>query len=163
MLKGTIGIVLTALALPLSAADAGPNLKVAAVQFRSSFDVKKNCERIGAHLQRLAAAGVQVAAFPECALTGYDTGAEFAPSSVEVEAAEKQLAQACRTSKIAAVIGSVYKVNGHVYDTSRIQFARGVGRTLRQGLPCRREVGHTGESHRLLRTGRSFVERDDLP
>jgi len=117
MLKGMVGIVLTALAASLSAADAGLKLKVAAVQFRSSFDIKKNCERIAAHLQHLAGAGVQVAAFPECALTGYDTGPEFAPSGAEVEAAEKQLAQTCKTSKIAAVIGSVYKVNGHVYDT----------------------------------------------
>jgi omega-amidase len=125
MLKGIVGIVLMALPLPLSAADAGLKLKVAAVQFRSSFDVKKNCERIATHLQRLAEAGVQVAAFPECALTGYDTGSGFAPSSIEVEAAEKQLAQTCRTSKIAAVIGSVYKVNGHVYDTAVVINSRG--------------------------------------
>jgi omega-amidase len=125
MLKGIVGIVLMALPLPLSAADAGLKLKVAAVQFRSSFDVKKNCERIAMHLQRLAEAGVQVAAFPECALTGYDTGSGFAPSSIEVEAAEKQLAQTCRTSKIAAVIGSVYKVNGHVYDTAVVINSRG--------------------------------------
>ena len=125
MLKGIVGIVLMALPLPLSAADAGLKLKVAAVQFRSSFDVKKNCERIATHLQRLAEAGVQVAAFPECALTGYDTGSGFAPSSIEVEAAEKQLAQTCRTSKIAAVIGSVYKVNGHLYDTAVVINSRG--------------------------------------
>jgi omega-amidase len=125
MLKGILGFVLMALALPLSAADGGLKLKVAAVQFRSSFDVKKNCARIAAHLQRLAEAGVQVAAFPECALTGYDTGPGFAPSSIEVEAAEKQLAETCRTSKIAAVIGSVYKANSHVYDTAVVINSRG--------------------------------------
>ena len=42
-----------------------------------------------------------------------------------MEAAEKQLAQTCRTSKIAAVIGSVYKVNGHVYDTAVVFNSRG--------------------------------------
>jgi omega-amidase len=125
MLKGITGIVLMALAAPLSAADGGLKLKVAAVQFRSSFDVKKNCERIAARLQRLAEVGVQVAAFPECALTGYDTGPGFAPSSIEVEAAEKQLAQTCRTSKIAAVIGSVHNVNGHVYDTAVVINSQG--------------------------------------
>jgi predicted amidohydrolase len=125
MLKRMVGILLTALALPLSAADDGLKLKVAAVQFRSSFNVKDNCERIAARLQRLAGAGVQVAAFPECALTGYATGPEFAPSDVEVEAAEKQLAQTCRTSKIAAVIGSVYNVHGHVYDTAVVFNSRG--------------------------------------
>jgi len=125
MLKRILGIILTAATLPLPAADAGLKLKVATVQFRSSFDVKQNCERIVAHLRRLSEAGVQVVAFPECALTGYDTGAGFAPSSIEVEAAEKQLAQICRTSKIAAVIGSVYKVNGHLYDTAVVFNSRG--------------------------------------
>jgi omega-amidase len=125
MLKEIAGIVLTALTLPLSAADSGLKLKVAAVQFRSSFDIKQNCERIAAHLRRLAEAGVQVAAFPECALTGYDTGAGFAPAAVELEAAEKELAQTCRIARIAAVIGSVYKVNGHVYDTAIVFNSRG--------------------------------------
>jgi predicted amidohydrolase len=44
----------------LPAADMGLKLKVATVQFRSSFDVKQNCERIVAHLRRLSEAGVQV-------------------------------------------------------------------------------------------------------
>ena len=118
MLKEIVGIILSASVLRLSADDSGLKLKVAAVQFRSSFDIKQNCTRIVGHLKRLASAGVQVAAFPECALTGYDTDAWFAPSIVEVEAAEKELAQACLNSKIAAVIGSVYKVNGHLYDTA---------------------------------------------
>jgi len=106
------------IAAPLIAANASVNLKVAAVQFRSSFDIQQNCKRIVAHLRRLAADGVQVAAFPECALTGYDVRAAFAPSAAETQAAEEQLRQTCRDLKIAAVIGSVYKVNGHSYDAA---------------------------------------------
>jgi predicted amidohydrolase len=114
----TILAVLTLTALPMSAADAGLKLKVAAVQFRSSFDVRKNCEGIAAHLRRLAGDGVQVAVFPECALTGYDTGRAFAPSAGDIEIAEKQLQQICRDAKIAAVIGTVYNVNGRAYDAA---------------------------------------------
>jgi omega-amidase len=59
-----------------------------------------------------------VAVFPECALTGYSTRREFNPSAAEVEAAEQRLAKTCREAKIAAVVGSVFKVNSHVYDTA---------------------------------------------
>jgi predicted amidohydrolase len=61
---------------------------------------------------------VQVAVFPECALTGYDTGSAFAPSATDIEIAERQLQQICRDAKIAAVIGTVYKVNGRAYDAA---------------------------------------------
>ncbi len=116
-LKVTL-FVLTLAALPMAGADAGLKLRVATVQFRSSFDVRQNSERIAAHLRRLAGDGVQVAVFPECALTGYDTRPEFSPSAVEIETAERQLQQTCRGAKIAAVIGSVYKVNGRTYDAA---------------------------------------------
>jgi predicted amidohydrolase len=95
-------------------------LKVAAVQFRSSFDVKRNSERITVDLKLLAKEGVQVAVFPECALTGYETRREFNPSTTELEAAEQQIAKTCREAKIAAVIGSVFKVNTHAYDTALV-------------------------------------------
>ncbi len=118
MTHKTILAVLTLAALPMAAADDGLKLRVAAVQFRSSFDILKNCERIAAHLRRLAGDGVQVAVFPECALTGYDTGPAFAPSAADIEIAERQLQQICRDAKIAAVIGTVYKVNGRAYDAA---------------------------------------------
>jgi predicted amidohydrolase len=117
MTHKTILAVLTLAALPMAAADAGPKLRVA-VQFRSAFDIRKNCEGIAAHLRRLAGDGVQVAVFPECALTGYDTGPAFAPSAADIEIAERQLQQICRDAKIAAVIGTVYKVNGRAYDAA---------------------------------------------
>lgn len=60
-----IPFVLTLGAWPMGAADAGIQLKVATVQFRSSFDVRQNSEKIAAHLRRLAGDGVQVAVFPD--------------------------------------------------------------------------------------------------
>src|SRR5579863_251805 len=101
MTHNTIFVVLTLAAWPMTAADAGLKLKVATVQLRSSFDVRQNSEKIAAHLRRLAGDGVQVAVFPECALTGYDTGRAFAPSSAKIESAERQLQQICRDVKIA--------------------------------------------------------------
>src|SRR4051812_19511223 len=80
-------------------------LKVAAVQFRSSFDVVDNGARIVDALQRLARDGVQVAAFPECALTGYHTRPVMEASSEAVAAAEGKIRQTCRDHKIAAVVG----------------------------------------------------------
>lgn len=113
-----IPVVLALATLRMADAEASLKLKVAVVQFRSSFDVRQNGERIAAHLRRLAGEGVQVAVFPECALTGYDTGPAFAPSAAEVETAERQLQQTCRNAGIAAVIGTVYEVNGRAYDAA---------------------------------------------
>ncbi len=73
--------------LLLAPAGAQPTpLKVAAVQMRSSSRLEENRRRIVEVLARLAAQGVQVAAFPECALTGYDkdtlTAATKPPAAV---------------------------------------------------------------------------------
>ncbi len=126
MRKGLTQAVLMAVAAAiLCAADNPTKVRIAAVQFRSSFDIKENSGRIAAHLKQLAKDGVQVAVFPECALTGYSTGKEFDPSAAEVEAAEQRIAKTCREVKIAAVVGSVFKVNSHVYDTAVVFDRRG--------------------------------------
>lgn len=93
-------------------------LRVAAVQFRSSFNIGSNCQRIVTDLKRLAAQGVKVAVFPECALTGYQKGPTVSASASEIESAEKAIQDTCRIAAIAVVLGSVYKVNGHAYDTA---------------------------------------------
>ena len=95
-------------------------LKVAAVQFRSTFDINDNCTKMTEFLGWLAAEGVQVAVFPECALTGYYEGSTMPTPEKEIAAAEERLRQTCRDKKIAAVFGSAYKVNGHTYDTAVI-------------------------------------------
>jgi len=99
--------------------------KVAAVQFRSSFALNENSKRIGEFLSRLAAQGVQVAVFPECALTGYYQGSVMPIPESEIAAAEERLQQICRNRRIAAIFGSVYKVNGHAYDTAVVFDSRG--------------------------------------
>lgn len=95
-------------------------LKVAAVQFRSSFDIADNTRRIIAKLEGLADAGVHVAAFPECAVTGYTTEASFNPDSTKLEAAAQEIGRACARRRIAAVVGSAYKTNGRIYNVALV-------------------------------------------
>ncbi len=100
-------------------------VKVAAVQFRSSFNIKDNCKRMKEFLNFLSAKGVQVAVFPECALTGYYQTATMPTPEKDIAVAEEQIRQTCLTRKIAAVFGSAYKINGHTYDTAVVFNAAG--------------------------------------
>jgi len=99
-------------------------IEVAAVQFRSSFEVAENRGRIVETLERLAERGVKVAAFPECALTGYRVE-WMADRPEEVAAAEEDIRQTCQRRQIAVVFGSVYRVNGRAYDAAVVFNSRG--------------------------------------
>lgn len=100
-------------------------LKVAAVQFRSSLDLNDNCRRMIKCLDQFSAQGVQVAVFPEFALTGEYIDHVIPASEDEIAAAEDRVRQTCRNRKIAAVFGSIYKINGHAYDTAVVFNASG--------------------------------------
>lgn len=100
-------------------------LKVAAVQLRSSFEVTANRDRIIAALERLAQEGVQVAAFPECALTGYDKDAIREDQTALVPEAEEAIRAACERLRIAAVFGSIYRINGRTYNTAVVFNSKG--------------------------------------
>jgi predicted amidohydrolase len=111
--------------LPALGQTPAVELKAAAVQFRSSFDIHDNSKRMIESLDRLSAEHVQVAVFPECALTGYFLGADMPTSAPAITAAEDEVRQTCRDKKISAVFGSVYKVNGHTYDAAVVVNSRG--------------------------------------
>jgi len=98
----------------------GPFLRVAAVQMRSVRDVRANVARIRQHLADCAARKVQVAAFPECAITGYF--ADYIPTVPEAElaAAAREIAAACREHGIAAIVGTPDRRNGQLYNTALI-------------------------------------------
>lgn len=118
-------ILILAALTPTAAAAGNVQLKVAAVQFRSSFRVADNQARIAKALQQLSKQGVDVAVFPECALTGYHSRESMEPSGDEVLKAEDKIADACRQGKIAAVSGSIHKTNGRTYDTAVVFDAKG--------------------------------------
>jgi predicted amidohydrolase len=111
--------------LAMAATDAPVTLKVAAVQFRSSYDLADNLKRMGDTLSRLADEHVKVAVFPECALTSYAQQAVESVRQEDVVAAESELRGICRRKGIAAVFGSVYKVNGRIYNSAVVVDSRG--------------------------------------
>jgi predicted amidohydrolase len=94
------------------------SVKVAAVQFRSSFDVPDNQRRMIEVLVSLSKQGVRIAVFPECALTGYQKSPDLRATPEQVTAAEEQIGRACRMNRIAAVFGSIYWGKAKVYDTA---------------------------------------------
>jgi omega-amidase len=100
-------------------------LKVATVQMRSSFDIGRNAAKIVESLEKLAAQGVQVAVFPECALTGYSTSKSFDVAAAEVERAEASIIAACARRRIAAVVGTVHKAKGKTFNAALVVNAKG--------------------------------------
>lgn len=104
---------------------AGPYLRVASVQMRSTRDVPANVARITHFLADCAAKGVQIAAFPECAISGYY--ADFIPtlSADQLEAAARDVAAACGRHRIAAIVGTPEVRAGKRYNTALIINAQG--------------------------------------
>src|SRR4051794_9147826 len=101
-----LSLILGVLGVPVHAAQDPPTpLKVSAVQFRSSNLVSDNLKRMTETIERLADEHVNVAVFPECALTGYNQMAVEAANAEEVAAAESQIADLCRRRHIAAIYG----------------------------------------------------------
>ena len=103
----------------------GPFLRVAAVQLRSKPDLRANVARIKQHLADCAAQQVQIAAFPECAVSGYF--ADYIPtlSADEIFAAGREIAAACREHKIAAIVGTPERRDGKMFNTALIINAQG--------------------------------------
>jgi predicted amidohydrolase len=101
------------------------SIRVAVVQMRSERDLAANVATIRKHLAESAQKGVQVVAFPECALTTYY--AEFAKTldGVAIEAAIAQVAAACREHSINAIVGTATKPDGSFVNTALFINSRG--------------------------------------
>ena len=100
-------------------------LRVAAVQFRSEADPARNVGRMISILAACAKKGVQVAAFPECALTSYLTDAILALKPEALERAELELSRACRRFRINVLCGTVDTVRRRKLNAAVIVDARG--------------------------------------
>lgn len=103
----------------------GAELKVATVQMRSSFDVSANKAKIVRSLEQLADQGVQVAVFPECALTGYSTDKAFRVSAEAVGEAQREIAAVCARRRIAAIVGTIYEAGGKVFNAAMVVNSKG--------------------------------------
>ncbi|WP_161602441.1 carbon-nitrogen hydrolase family protein [Tautonia marina] len=93
-------------------------LRVAAVQLRSTRGIDANVDRMIQHMQHLSEEGVQVAVFPECAVTGY-----FEDEATEATA--EQLASACRTAGIAAIVGTPSRDGEALYNSAVVIDSKG--------------------------------------
>ena len=93
------------------------DLRVAAVQLRSPDDLEANLGRIRESLAACARQRVQVAAFPECSVTGYTTEAILRPKPRELLRAERELAEVCRRHRIHALIGIPWHSRGRIHNS----------------------------------------------
>ena len=85
-------------------------LRVSAVQMRSTRDLATNVHKIDEFISRCAHDGSRVVVFPECALTGYfDDAFMKAISAEQLADAERQVAEACRKHDVYAIIGTPYR------------------------------------------------------
>lgn len=74
---------------------------------------------IAQHIARCAEQGARVVVFPECALTGYFDNAFIAAISAEQLAGlEQQVAAACRTNRVYAVVGTPYREKSNLYNSA---------------------------------------------
>jgi predicted amidohydrolase len=118
VLSALIGLAATLATLTASGAEPGPKtLRVAAVQMRSEQNLPANIAKITQQLAALATRGVQVAAFPECAASGYSREGVNACSAADLAAAEKEIAAACREHAIAAIVGIPQRHDGHLFNS----------------------------------------------
>ena len=69
-------------------------------------------------LRTCASKGIRVAAFPECALTGYIENVIINLTAEQINEAEKQVAAACRESSIYAIIGMPYRDGKKLFNSA---------------------------------------------
>lgn len=92
-----------------SARPAARTIRVAAVQMRSGPDLVENLTKIEGFLAACARRGVRIAAFPECAVTGYSAPAILSSTARQLQQAEQRLAAACRRHAVSALIGCPWR------------------------------------------------------
>lgn len=99
---------------------APAKLKVAAVQMRSTRNLADNLARITNSIHACARDGARVVAFPECALTGYFEDAATNTTAAQLAEAETQLADACKSAGIYAIVGSAWREDGKLLNSALI-------------------------------------------
>ena len=93
-------------------------LSVAAVQMRSSGIISDNVTRIKAFLKECSSEGIQIAVFPECALSGYFENVIVKLTAEQINQAEDQVAEACREYSIYAIIGMPFRDGQKLFNSA---------------------------------------------
>jgi predicted amidohydrolase len=115
----SIGVDLQAAERAAAETQSLKQLRVAAVQMRSTRDISENVHNIKRYLSNCANDGVRVAVFPECALTGYfDDDFMKAISAEQLARAERQIAGACRAYNIYAIVGTPCRDGERLYNSA---------------------------------------------
>ena len=100
--------------------NAVPQLKVAAVQMRSTRNLTDNLAHITKSIHECARSGTRVVVFPECALTGYFEDTATSVTSEQLAQAEKQISDTCREAGIYAIVGSAWREDGKLLNSALI-------------------------------------------
>lgn len=108
------------LLIPIAVIHPRPLIKAAAIQFSPKPSVQENAAIIIDRLRQCADQGVRVAAFQECALTGYDKQAIASAASRSLMEAERLIAQACAELNMYAIVGAPHDDRGKRYNTAAI-------------------------------------------
>lgn len=125
------GLIAADAGLPSSTpADAKPQagrriFKVASVQMRSSRDLNANIRATIGHLKQCAEKGAEVAAFPECSLTGYYEDTARGSNPQRIEEAIRAVAAACAEHRIAAILGSATWREKKLFNSAIVIDAKG--------------------------------------
>lgn len=114
--------VMTAHLTALQAADTkvAPQLKVAAVQLRSTRDLAANLARITNSIHECARGGARVVVFPECALSGYFADTVTNLSAAQLADAAQRLGSACRDAGIHAIVGTAWRDGSNLFNSALI-------------------------------------------
>lgn len=102
-----------------AATKPAPQLRVAAVQMRSTRDLAQNISKIKDALAKCAKEGTRVVVFPECALTGYfDNDFMQTFTAEQLADAERQVSEACRKHNVYAVLGTPTREGDRLYNSA---------------------------------------------
>lgn len=95
-------------------------MKVAAVQLRSTRDLGENVKKHCEHIRKLGADGVRVLAFPECSLTGYFDEAVEKATPAQLAEAEDTVCDATKDAGVYAIVGGVTKTGDITYNSALV-------------------------------------------
>jgi len=113
-----LGSVVTAAGgeAPAAGRSSMKEMQVACVQLDIRADVDENARLIGEALEAEAKQGTRLVAFPEGALTSYETKIVAKLTQDRIDAALGRVREACRKFDIYAVVGSAYRENDKWYN-----------------------------------------------
>lgn len=107
-----------AFAATCRAAEPADQLKIAAVQMRSSKNLEENIKRTNDFIEQCADNGARVVVFPECSVTGYFNDTATQTSAKQLADAQQRIAAACKQHQVYAIVGSPWREGEKLYNSA---------------------------------------------